>query len=86
MKLFLVPFFDLINHAESASVQYLYQRREQNFELTMKQEIKKGDQIFINYGTYGSFDKLLDYAGVQIRNANSQFCEFVRSESEFASH
>ena len=29
---------------------------------------------------------LWDKPGVQIRIANSQFCEFVRSESEFASH
>ena len=65
----------MINHAETASVQYIYQRREQEFKLTVKQEINDGDQIFINYGTYGSFDKLLDYGYVEggIPNYNESF-------------
>ena len=70
----------MINHAESASVQYIYQRREQEFKLTVKQEINDGDQVFINYGTYGSFDKLLDYGYVEggMPNYNESF--FVRRE------
>lgn len=70
----------MINHAETASVQYIYQRREQEFKLTVKQEINDGDQIFINYGTYGSFDKLLDYGYVEggMPNYNESF--FVRRE------
>ena len=64
-------------------MQYIYQRREQEFKLTVKQEINDGDQIFINYGTYCSFDKLLDYGYVEggMPNYNESF--FVGREEIF---
>ena len=48
--------------------------------MVVKQEINEGDQIFINYGTYGSFDKLLDYGYVEGGMPN--YCEsfFVGKE------
>ena len=73
----------MVNHAESASVQYIYQRREQEFKLTVKQEINDGDQIFINYGTYGSFDKLLDYGYVEGGMPNYSESFFVGKEEIF---
>ena len=60
----LVPYFDMLNNEPSVCNSYTYNRREEQFEIKCGAEIASGAQIFINYGSYGMLDILLDYGYV----------------------
>lgn len=55
----LVPYFDMLNNDPRVCNNYSYNRRLGQFEITCRNSISHNEQVFINYGSYGTLDILL---------------------------
>ena len=78
----LVPYFDMLNNDSDICNSYSYNRREEQFEIRCKGFIEQNSQIFINYGTYGTADILLDYGYVNMNTGNTGIDELFVSATQ----
>ena len=57
----LIPYFDMLNNNPKVANSYTYNRRDGQFEIKSSNGIELNGQVFINYGSFGMLDILLDY-------------------------
>jgi hypothetical protein len=72
----MIPTIEILNHQYGSKIEYFTNIQENRFSLKSKKKIKKGEQVFNNYGGKSNDSFLLGY-GFVIPN-NSEDCYFIR--------
>lgn len=70
-SLALVPFLDLYNHSDRASVKA--EVKDNSFRLTTNVSFSKFEQVFINYGSHNNTKLFLEYGFFIPNNSNDSF-------------
>ncbi|EFA81400.1 mRNA-decapping enzyme 2 [Heterostelium album PN500] len=76
----LAPFLDYFNHAEDAQAAYDFDYDESAIKVVALQPIKKGEQIFLNYGNQDCNSDLLIHYGFIDQSSTAKHCVNVLVE------
>nr|CAB3265994.1 SET domain-containing protein 4 [Phallusia mammillata] len=81
---YLVPFLDLLNHSPSVQVKTGFNSNNDCFEITSMSNVKKHNQVFINYSAHGNDVLLVEYGFVcpQEPNENDVIRTSLKSISQ----
>ncbi|XP_028406087.1 SET domain-containing protein 4-like [Dendronephthya gigantea] len=67
----LAPLLDLLNHSSDVQIQAGYFGEKQCYEIYAKTRVKKGGQVFINYGPHSNRKLLIEYGFILANNCHS---------------
>ncbi|QLQ77937.1 hypothetical protein HG537_0A01840 [Torulaspora globosa] len=77
---FLYPVVDLLNHKNDTQVKWIFEH--ENVCFITSEKLKKGDQVFNNYGDKSSEDLLLSYGFLQDNNRYDRTRLTLRLDNE----
>ncbi|CAH1758259.1 2762_t:CDS:10 [Entrophospora sp. SA101] len=60
----IAPMLDFINHSNDAKIKGEFNKFNKSYEITTYDSIKKGQQVFINYGPHDNYFLLIEYGEV----------------------
>ncbi|CAG8555112.1 4082_t:CDS:2, partial [Paraglomus occultum] len=77
----IAPMLDFLNHSSSVKIMGEFNQQTKCYQITTMTTIKKGEEVFINYGPHDNFRLLIEY-GFTIPNNSFNY---VSMDEEFLS-